>query len=362
MLWPKNINRGICLILVAFLAFSACGKQEKVGELSETGGVSRDTVQALAPIPEDSLEAGNMPGDSGEETDTSGETAAPDTPAVPASGEPTYSIVNGKYTYSIPEPDRSGLSDLSDIKAIGNALFSDNGEDTTGSWYPGKTERNLATGEVTYVWDRTKDTLAVLDKYDGIYRKNEDEKVVYLTFDCGYENGWTDPILDVLKEKNAPGLFFLTGHYVESAEAQIRRMLDEGHVLGNHTVNHINATKETEETFISEITGLEQMIKDRFPDAPPTVYYRPGYGACNERTIAMADKMGLYTVLWSWAHYDYDEQNQPDPAAALEKAKKGLHNGAVYLFHTVGPTNAAILGDFIDYVRAEGYEIRPIMG
>lgn len=348
----KNIRMMLFGILAALLCLSACGNKAE-GNPSETGGVGRDEVQAFVPVVPETSEA--------DTTDESAETEGGS--AAPTSTVPTYSVENGKYVYNIPAPDRSSLSDLSDIKSMSNALFNDNAkDDTTGSWYPGKTERNLSTGEVTYKWDRTKETLAALKKYNAIYRQHEDEKVLYLTFDCGYENGWTEPILDVLKEKNAPGLFFLTGHYVETAEAQIRRMLDEGHILGNHTVNHINATQVTPEKFIEEIEGLEKMISDRFPDAPPTVYYRPGYGACNERSIALADKMGLYTVLWSWAYYDYDEDNQMDPAVALERAKQGLHNGAVYLFHTVGPTNAAILGDFIDYAREQGYEIRPIMG
>ena len=357
MTYMKKMGGFLCALLVGLLCLAACGEKVPVGQPS--GGVGREAVQALSPDNSDSQNPVN-PIDP-PETESSAETEA--VPEAPVSDEPTYSVEDGKYVYFIPEPDRSTLSDLSDIKAMSNALFNDNAkDDTTGSWWPGKTERNQTTGEVTYKYDRTKETLAALDKYNAIYRKNEEEKVIYLTFDCGYENGWTEPILDILKEKNAPGLFFLTGHYVETAEAQIRRMLDEGHLIGNHTVNHINATQVTPEKFIEEIEGLEKMIKDRFPDSSPILYYRPGYGACNERSIALADKMGLYTVLWSWAYYDYDEQNQMDPATALLKAKQGLHNGAVYLFHTVGPTNAAILGDFIDYVRAEGYEIRPIMG
>ena len=183
---------------------------------------------------------------------------------------------------------------------------------------------------------------------------------MYFTFDCGYENGWTEPILDVLKEKNVPGMFFLVGHYVDTADTVIRRMIDEGHLLGNHTNNHPDLTTVDAETFIKELTDLEDKVKEKFPDAPPMRYMRPPEGACNEWSLAMAQKMDYTTVLWSWGHHDWVEDDQPDPASALEKAKQGLHPGAVYLFHCVGSTNPAILGDLIDYIRAEGYEIHPL--
>ncbi len=336
--YTKRFLAGVMLLAVLL---AACG--QKPATVDETAGVGR------VPKPETM------------ETAETGEETAETTPQVSQTpvAEPSAKLEGGKYVYTIPEPNRAGLADLSAVNAMSKALFSDSGEST--DWYYGKTERNLDTGEVKYIWDRASDTLAILDKYNAIYRKNAEEKVVYFTFDCGYENGWTEPILDVLKEKNVPGLFFVVGHYVETAPQIIKRMYDEGHLVGNHTYNHPNtATDVDAQTFIEEITSLEDALRENFPDAPPTIYWRPPYGACNEWTLAMAEKMGLTTVLWSWAHYDYVETDQPDVAASLEKAKKGLHNGAVYLFHCVGSTNPAILGDLIDYIRAEGYEIRPI--
>lgn len=334
------------LVLACSLLLVGCSDPAVM--VSETGGVERPSMGNVVP------------------TETSGETANGDlsetTPVstpVPTVTEPTATLQNGKYVYALPKPDRSRLSDLSDVKSLSKALFSDAGQST--DWYYGKTTRDLTTGEVTYVWDRSADTLALLDKYGAVYRKNQDEKVCYFTFDCGYENGWTEPILDVLKEKNVPGLFFVVGHYVETAPDIIGRMYDEGHLVGNHTYNHPNmATDVDENKFIEEITSLEDALSALYPDAPTPIYWRPPYGACNEWTLAMADKLGLTTVLWSFAYYDYVETEQMDPAAALEKAKMGLHNGCVYLFHCVGSTNPAILGDLIDYIRGEGYEIRPM--
>lgn len=334
----------VSLVLAGSLLLAGCSNGPAAAKVSETGGVERPKVGTVVPV------------------ETSGETTeggTPETTPVQNVTEPTATLQNGKYVYAIPKPDRSGLADLSDVKSLSHALFSDAGEST--DWYYGKATRDLTTGEVTYVWDRAADTLALLDKYGAVYRKNQDEKVCYFTFDCGYENGWTEPILDVLKEKNVPGLFFVVGHYVETAADIIGRMYDEGHLVGNHTYNHPNmATGVDENKFIEEITSLEDALSALYPDAPAPIYWRPPYGACNEWTLAMAQKLGLTTVLWSFAYYDYVETEQMDPAAALEKAKMGLHNGCVYLFHCVGSTNPAILGDLIDYIRGEGYEIRPM--
>ena len=335
----------LSLLMTGSVFFAACAKN--TAKVSETGGVERAEVQkaaeTMAPIETEPTE----------ETETEAVVLTPENP-----GEATAALVDGKWTYSIPEPDRSGLNDLSSVNALSKDLFPD----AAGTdWYPGKTERNLQTGEVTYVWDRQKETLDLLAKYGGIYRKNEDEKVAYLTFDCGYENGYTGKVLDVLKEKNAPGIFFVVGDYVDSAPELVKRMHEEGHLIGNHTDNHANMVTEVDaQGFIKEITTLENKVKALIPDIEPMLYWRPPYGACSEWTLAMSQKMGLTAVMWSWAHYDYAVDAQPEVAASLEKAKKGLHNGVVYLFHTVGQTNVDILGDLIDYIRAEGYEIRPI--
>mgnify|MGYP002419552678 CR=1 FL=1 len=193
-----------------------------------------------------------------------------------------------------------------------------------------------------------------------IYCVQRDQKVCSISFDAAWGADNTQKILDVLKEKNAPGMFFLVGHYVDTAEDVIRRMIDEGHLLGNHTNNHPDLTTVDAQTFVKELTDLEDKVKAKFPDAPPMRYMRPPEGACNEWSLAMAKKMDYTTVLWSWGHHDWVENDQPDPASALEKAKQGLHPGAVYLFHCVGSTNPAILGDLIDYIRAQGYEIHPL--
>jgi len=233
-------------------------------------------------------------------------------------------------------------------------------DDQPNDWYIGKTTRDAATGEVTYVWDRSAATLATLEKYGAVYRGDEERKVVYLTFDSGYEYGTTAAILDVLKEKNVPAAFFINGWYLESAPHMVKRMLDEGHIVGNHCVNHYDMTAVSVETFVKEVQGLEDYFYTSFPDAKPMIYFRPPSGNCNEWVLRFADLMGYTTVMWSWAYFDYDVNNQPSVSDALQKVKDGLHNGCVYLLHTESQTNADMLGDMIDWVRSQGYEFLPL--
>jgi len=324
------------------------------------GGSEPETGSSYSPPPLDNRPENQTGNGVGKDSIQSGGTTG--TAAGGTGGEISYKIENGRYVYSFPSPDRSRMNNTSWLNSVSRALFPDQGDDASGSWYFGKVTRDLNTGEVTYVWDRWDETLELLDKYGGIYRQNTDEKVCYLTFDCGYENGYTDPVLDVLKAKNVPGIFFVTGQYVDTAGDQIRRMIDEGHIIGNHTEHHYNATGITPETFKEEIESVERKMKELYGYTQPMLYWRPPQGGCNEYVLSMSEAMGLHTVLWSYAHYDYDTENQPDYDTALRKAKEGLHPGCVYLFHTVSKTNSEILGEFIDWIRAQGYEIRPICG
>ncbi len=360
--FKKNMA-GILLTAILASSLTGCFRAES-GQIAETGGVRRDTPSTETIATETASPADNPT----ESESTAGGYIPPPLDNRPAEitvtdkANPSYTIENGKYVYTFAKPDRSRMNDTGWLYNVSKALFSDQGDDTTGSWYFGKVQRDLATGNVTYVWDRAADTVELIERYGGIYRKNEEEKVCYFTFDCGYENGFTDPILDVLKEKNVPGIFFVTGQYVDTAGDQIRRMIDEGHIIGNHTEHHYNATTITPEVFKEEIESVERKMESLYGYTTPMLYWRPPQGGCNEYVLAMSQAMGLHTVLWSFTQYDYDPDNQPDYATALRKAKEGLHPCCVYLFHAVSSTNAAMLGEFIDWVRSEGYEIRPICG
>ncbi len=353
------LKRLAVLLLLAGM-LSSCEVKVVVAEPSKTVGVGRaaelvlkdlERVEVLPdgvlPVVDDQPPLDNAP-----EQDSAGTTTEDGV---------SWKFTNGKYTYYFPEPDRSTLYDFSDVNNTSKNFFSDvAAADTTGSWYFGKTQYNETTGEVTYVWDRSADTLALLEEYGGIYRGDTERKVCYLTFDCGYENGYTDIIMDVLKEKNVSGTFFVTGAYVDTAKTQLGRMIDEGHIVGNHTDNHPNMAKVSAEEFIEEIEGLENKVKAAFPDAQPMLYYRPPEGATSAWALKMADKMGLRTVLWSYTYKDYDPANQLDYATALQNLKSGLHPGCVYLLHAVSKTNSEVLGELIDWIRNQGYEILPL--
>lgn len=268
--------------------------------------------------------------------------------------EPDNIIIN--QSKKPAERDDSGLSDLSGLDALYGIPFDDQPDD----WFFGQTERDPATGVVTYGWDRSESTLSILKKYGAIYRGDESRKVCYITFDSGYEYGTTSAILDALKEKNVSATFFVNGHYVESAPQMVRRMIDEGHTIANHADNHYDLTTVDTQTFISELENLETKFYMSFPEADPIIYFRPPSGSCNEWVLDLANRMGYTTVLWSWAYYDYNTDDQPDFETTLNRVMKGLHNGCVFLFHTESQTNADMMAEMIDRIRDAGFEILPL--
>ena len=250
--------------------------------------------------------------------------------------------------------------DFSFLEGVSTAAFEDAAENSY-DWYPGSVVRD-GNGNITYKWDRYKSTLDLLEKYGGIYRKNADQNVVYLTFDCGYETGQTEKILDTLKEKNCKAIFFVTGSYVtnESNYKILRRMIDEGHLIGSHTDTHQIMPTVSNEEFVNELNNVYKKLKKVLGDDVTMLYYRPPQGASCERDLALAQYLGYHSVFWSGSYADYNIQNQPDPEAALKLLKSKLHPGCVYLLHAESSTNASILGDYIDFIRSEGYEIRRI--
>ena len=350
------LKRAAALLLVPALLVSCTGKT-KVAEPSKTVGVSRAAELVLG----DAERVEVVPEGVTSVVDEQPPLTNTDSSEGSAGGV-SWKFAKGQYTFSFPEPDRSTLSDLTDINNTSRDFFEDvdPAKDPTGSWFFGKTTYNETTKEVTYVWDRWDSVLTALDNYGGIYRGDTTRKVCYLTFDCGYENGYTGKIIDTLNQKDVAGTFFITGDYVKEAPDLVGRMIDEGHILGNHTVNHINMALTDAQTFIDEITGLEKMVKDLYPESEPIRYYRPPEGAASVWALKMADRLGIRTTFWSYTYKDYDPNNQLDHYTALENLKGGLHPGCVYLLHAVSSTNAAVLGDLIDWIRAQGYEILPL--
>ena len=182
----------------------------------------------------------------------------------------------------------------------------------------------------------------------------EDDRVIYLTLDTGYENGNIEKILDVMKKHNAHGAFFVLSHLIEANTALVKRMGDEGHLLCNHTMSHKDMTAVDEATFCAELRGLETLLKEK-TGAKMAPYYRPPEGKFDETSLLRAQDLGYKTIFWSYAYADWDNEKQPDAAAAKEKLLLHTHNGMVLLLHPTSSTNAAILDDLLTAWEREGY-------
>lgn len=201
------------------------------------------------------------------------------------------------------------------------------------------------------------DAVAANEKYkmyDSVFVGRTDQKV-YLTFDNGYENGNTPSILDTLKEKKVSAVFFVTSQYILENPELIQRMIDEGHIIGNHSYHHPSFITISMEKIVEEIMSLDKLMLDRFQYKMTLV--RPPKGEFTERSCAISNLLGYQTVLWSYAYYDYNVNDQPDPSTALKKNLDNAHPGAIYLLHSVSDTNMKILPDLIDGLRELNYEV-----
>ena len=207
-------------------------------------------------------------------------------------------------------------------------------------------------GEEPEISKQEQETLA---KYSAFYMDMNRPKKLYLTFDEGYENGYTSKILDTLKEKNTPAAFFITAPYAKKEKELIKRMIDEGHILGNHTVNHPNLAKLYDASKIaSELDELNEFVRLEY--SYEMKYMRPPEGEYSEKVLAVANDLGYKTVFWSFAYKDWDINNQKGKEYAISQVIPYLHDGAVLLLHAVSEDNAKALGDIIDTARNAGYE------
>lgn len=180
-----------------------------------------------------------------------------------------------------------------------------------------------------------------------------DSKQICLTFDEGYENGYTGAILDTLKEKKVQAIFFVTYDFASQNPDLIKRMISEGHIVGNHTYRHYTMDEVTEEAATEEIVYLHQYIQKNYNYQMK--YFRFPKGEFSEATLALVKSLGYKSVFWSFAYEDWDTENVMNPQDALKKVTESTHPGAIYLLHAVSSTNAEILGDAIDNIRQQGY-------
>ncbi|MCD7715825.1 MAG: polysaccharide deacetylase family protein [Lachnospiraceae bacterium] len=202
------------------------------------------------------------------------------------------------------------------------------------------------------VANATKEELA---QYDAYYAGDSAENVIYLTFDCGYENGNTPAILEALKKHGASATFFVVGNFVEDNPELLKQMLAEGHTVGNHTAHHPDMSAIADlESFQAEIEELEELFYEA-TGQEITKYYRPPQGKYSENNLSMAQQLGYKTFFWSLAYVDWYQDDQPTEEEAYEKLLGRIHPGAIVLLHNTSSTNAAILDDILTKWEEMGY-------
>ena len=200
----------------------------------------------------------------------------------------------------------------------------------------------------------------LLKEYNAYYVGDADQKVIYLTFDAGFENGNTAPILDALKKHQVPATFFLVGHYLETAPELVKRMAEEGHTVGNHTYHHPDMSQISElSDFRTEMEGVASLYQE-ITGASLSMFYRPPQGKYSLENLKMAKELGYHTFFWSLAYVDWYEDNQPSHEEALEKLTGRIHPGAIVLLHSTSRTNAEILDELLTRWESMGYEFRSL--
>ncbi len=198
-------------------------------------------------------------------------------------------------------------------------------------------------------------TATELARYDAYYIGNTNDKTIYITFDAGYENGHTATILDALKKHKVQAAFFVVGHYLDTAPELVKRMVDEGHLVGNHTYHHPDMSAIADEAaFKQELTATEEAY-EAIIGAPMPKLYRPPQGKYSVNNLQMAKNLGYKTLFWSLAYVDWNKNSQPTPQQAYDKLLPRIHNGAVVLLHSTSATNAQILDELLTKWENLGY-------
>lgn len=190
--------------------------------------------------------------------------------------------------------------------------------------------------------------------YDACALSDDDNRII-ITFDQGYENGYTDDILDTLKEKNVSAVFFLTGDYAKKESQLVQRMIDEGHVLGNHGMTHASLPSLTDEEAKEEIMSLHNYVLDKY--GYEMQYFRFPCGEYSEAALDTVQECCYTSLFWSFAYVDWNTDSQPSAGEGFNKLTESAHGGEILLLHSVSATNAEILGDVIDDFRAQGFTV-----
>ncbi len=254
-----------------------------------------------------------------------------------------------------PPADNKPMEVAAPIKSDSQGNYADLSNESQGWWFivPKPLNQDVKANIDT----KPKD---LMSKYNGVWQKQTDEKVIYLTMDCGYEyKDNTTKILDTALEKNVKITFFVTGDFIKSHPNLVKRMYNEGHIIGNHSNKHKNEVKAVAsgvDVLKEDLISLEKMYKELI-GTDISSFMRPPEGIYSERTLAVIKDLGYRPVFWSFAYRDWETDKQPTEKEAMDKIMGQIHPGSVLLLHTVSKTNTDILGNLIDNIRDRGYRI-----
>ena len=339
--------------LIAVCVFSAsCGNPE----VETIGGIlelSQEELSSLESIPEESASEPEQPELEVSEVPSSAPASSAANPASKAS-VPTANPMQTppsvpRETYQQTPVDMSGYIRPSyPADELETLLSLDN---TGKSWAHYSNKQGMRPIQSQAIRE-------MLEKHNGYYI-GEDNPKVYLTFDCGYENGYTNIILDTLKAKNVPAAFFITYPFAKENWQIVERMLQDGHMVGNHSVTHPNFANISTEQTLDEIARLDEFIYSGH-GGYKMQYFRFPSGNYSERQLALCKSLGYKSVFWSFAYVDYDEKKQPSAATARDTVLSRSHPGAVILLHAISKANAYALPEIIDGLRAKGFELVPL--
>jgi len=198
-------------------------------------------------------------------------------------------------------------------------------------------------------------SISELANYDAYFCADTEEKMIYLTFDCGFENGYTESILDALKKHNATATFFVVGHYLESAPELVKRMVEEGHIVGNHTYNHPDMSKISDRAAFQKEMDDTRSLYEEITGEEMQMYYRPPQGKYSVANLQMAKELGYNTFFWSLAYVDWYQDKQPSHEEAFNKLTSRIHPGAIVLLHNTSKTNGEIMDELLTKWEEMGY-------
>ena len=269
--------------------------------------------------------------------------------------------------YLLSVPEIHGISELTFSEELtGNLSEGNSGIDSESRFYAsgindqytGLKSWGIVRGKNGELPRADPGAPELLARYNSIYLGDTEKKVIYLTLDEGYENGYTDKILDILYENDVKALFFITGPYLDKEDVLIQRMLDEGHEVGNHTINHKSLPLLDNKDIEEEVVGLDRRFYQKY--GKNMTFLRPPKGEYSEKSLEVTSKLGYINVFWSFAYDDWAVNRQRGWEYAFEKVKQNLHNGEIILLHAVSKDNCEALDSIIEYVRLAGYEFGDI--